>query len=305
MKIFLSVSALIFLCVLPMRASALVTDFADSLFQEGDYLNAAHEYKRILFLHPDTTHIDFVAFRVAASYQNAGQLEKAIRAYQFLIDTYPDSPLVERSTNNIAQCHILLGDKERGIASLENFLAKHKNSDLAPLAHFTIGMLHIDKKEWTEAGGIWNDVFSTYPESRFAEVSARLASIVENVDALPHRSRTVAGVLSALVPGSGQVYSGRRVDGFYTFMSVAVLGSASVYYARKERHEVAIPVAALGLLLYGNNIYQSIQAAETFNLQHEERFRNQIQQEIKDSGLFGAISTPKDNVKLTLWHARF
>lgn len=305
MKTFLFVSALIFLFILPMRASALVSDFADSLFQEGDYLNAAHEYKRILFLHPNTTHIDFVAFRVAASYQNAGQLEKAVRAYQFLIDTYPHSPLVERSTNNIAQCHILLGDKERGIASLENFLSKHKGSDLAPLAHFTIGMLHIDKREWTEAGRVWSDVSLAYPKSRFAEVSARLAGIVENVNVLPSRSPTVAGVLSALVPGSGQVYSGRNVDGFYTFMSVAVLGSATVYYTREERHEVAIPVAALGLLLYGNNIYQGIRAAETFNLQQEGRFRNQIQQEIRDSGLFGAISTPKDNVKLTLWHSRF
>lgn len=305
MKTFLSVSALIFLCVLPMRASASGSDFADSLFQEGDYLNAAHEYKRILFLYPDTVHIDFIAFRVAASYQNAGQLEKAMRAYQFLIDTYPDSPLVERSTNNIAQCHILLGDKERGIAALENFLTEHKRSDLAPLAQFTIGMVHIEKNEWVEASRIWNDVSSADPQSLLGEVSARLAGIVANVDILPRRSPTVAGVLSALVPGSGQIYSGRRVDGFYTFMSVAVLGSASVYYTREERYEVAIPVAALGLLLYGNNIYQGIQAAETFNLQHEVYFRNQIQQEIRDSGLFGAISTPNDNVKLTLWHTRF
>lgn len=305
MKTFLSVSVLIFLSVFRMPASALVSDFADSLFQEGDYLNAAHEYKRILFLHPDTAHIDFIAFRVAASYQNAGQLEKAIRGYQFLIDTYPESPLVERSTNNIAQCHILLGDKERGIASLEDFLAKHKSSNLAPLAQFTIGMVHIEKNEWVEAVRIWNDVSSAYPESLLGEVSARLAGIVEKVDILQRRSPTVAGVLSAVVPGSGQVYSGRNVDGFYTFMSVAVLGSASVYYTREERYEVAIPVAALGLLLYGNNIYHGIRAAETFNLQHEVHFRNQIQREIKDSGLFGAISTPKDSVKLTLWSSRF
>ena len=305
MKIFLSVSALIFLSVLPVCASASGSDFADSLFREGDYLNAAHEYKRILFLHPDTPHIDFVAFRVAASYQNAGRLERAIRAYQFLIDTYPDSPLVERSTNNIAQCHILFGDKDRGIAALENFLSKHKTSDLAPLAQFTIGMLHIEKREWAAARRVWNEVSFTYPESRFAEVSATLAGIVESVDTLPRRSPTVAGVLSALVPGGGQLYSGRRVDGFYTFMSVTVFGSASVYYTRAERYEVAIPVAVLGLILYGNNIYQGIRAAETFNLQHEGRFRNQIQQEIRDSGLFGAISTPKDNVKLTLWHSRF
>ena len=305
MKNLLAISALIFLYAFPMSVSAQVPDFADSLFQEGDYLNAAHEYKRILFLHPNLPRIDFVAFRVAASYQNAGQLEKAIPAYQFLIDTYPNSSLVERATNNIAQCHILLGHRERGITSLENFLSKHKRSDLAPLAHFTIGMLHIDKSEWIEAGRVWNDVFSTYPDSPFAKVSARLARIVKNVDTLPHRSPTVAGVLSAVVPGSGQVYSGKTVDGLYAFMSVAVLGSASVYYTREERYEVAVPVAVLGVFFYGNSIYQGIRAARTFNLQHEERFRSQIQHEIRDSGLFGATSTLKNSVQLVLWQSRF
>ena len=305
MKTFLSFSALIFLCAFPMPVSAQVSDFADSLFQEGDYLNAAHEYKRILFLHSNIPHIDFIAFRVAASYQNAGQLEKAIPSYQSLIDTYPNSPLAERATNNIAQCHILLGARERGIASLENFLSKHKGSNLAPLAHFTIGMLHVEKNEWTQASKVWNNVSSVYPDSPFAEASARLARIIKNADTLPRRSPTVAGVLSVLVPGSGQVYSGKTVDGLYAFMSVAVLGSASFYYTSKERYEVAVPVAVLGVFFYGNSIYQGIRAAETFNLQHEGHFRSRIQQEIRDSGLFGTTSTLKDNTKLVLWQSRF
>ena len=305
MKNLLVVSALIILCSLPMPVSAQVSDFADSLFQEGDYLNAAHEYKRLLFLHPNLPRIDFIAFRVAASYQNAGQLEKSISAYQFLIDTYPNSSLVQRATNNIAQCHILLGDREQGITALENFLSKHKRSDLAPLAHFTIGVLHIDKSEWAEAGRVWNEVFSTYPDSPFAKVSARLARMVSNVDTLPRRSPTVAGVLSALMPGSGQIYSGKTVDGLYAFMSVAVLGSASVYYISEERYEVAVPVAVLGVIFYGNSIYQGIRAAETFNLQHEQRFRNQIQHEIRDSGLFGTRSTLKDSPRLVLWRSKF
>ena len=305
MKTLLSISASIFLCLLSIPGSAQVSDFADSLFQEGDYLNAAHEYKRILFLHPNAPRIDFIAFRVAASYQNTGQLEKAISAYQFLIDTYPNSLLIERSTNNIAQCHILLGAREQGIASLENFLTKHKRSDLAPLAHFTIGMLHIDKNEWTQASRVWNDVSSVYPDSPFAETSTRLARIVKSADTLSRRSPTVAGVFSALVPGSGQIYSGKPVDGLSSFMSVAVFGSASVYYTSKERYEVAVPVAILGVFFYGNSIYQSIQAAQTFNLQQEGRFRSLIQQEIRDSGLFGTTSTLKDNAKLVLWQSRF
>lgn len=279
--------------------------FADSLFQEGDYLNAAHEYKRLLFSHPDAPQIDFIAFRVAASYQNAGKLENAIRAYQLLIDTYPKSALVARAKNNIAQCHILSGDNAQGIASLTRFLSEHKENSLAPRAHFTIGMLHIDKGEWAQASRVWNEVFLTYPESPFAKVSDKLVQTVKDIDTLPRRSPTVAGVLSALVPGSGQIYSGRTMNGFYAFVSVAVLGSASFYYVDQERYEVAVPIGIFGAFFYGNSIYQSIQNAHTFNRQQERFFRNTIQQEIRDSGLFGAIPPPIDEMKLVLWKSRF
>ena len=279
--------------------------FADSLFQEGDYLNAAHEYKRLLFLHPDAPRIDFIAFRVAASYQNAGKLENAIRAYQLLIDTYPESILVERAQNNIAQCRVLSGNSEQGLASLRRFLTEHKESNFAPRVHFTIGMLHVDKGEWIQATDVWNEIFLTYPESPFAKVSDRLARRIKNADTLPHRSPMVAGVLSALLPGSGQVYSGRSVEGLYTFVGMVVLGSASFYYANHERYEVAIPVGLLSMFFYGNGIYQSVQSARVFNVQHEGQFRRQLQQEIRDSGLFGTISTPKDEVELSVWKHRF
>ena len=293
----------LFSTVPPSRAAE--SAFADSLFQEGDYLNAAHEYKRLLFLHPDTPQSDFIAFRVAASYQNAGKLKNAIRAYQLLIDTYPKSSLVARCQNNIAQCHILLGDSKQGLSSLKQFLEEHTESDLAPRAHFTIGILHIDKREWIHARQVWNDVSLTYPESPFAEVSNRLAEKVKDAQNLPRRSPTIAGTLSVFVPGSGQVYTGRTVDGLYAFVSVAVLGGASFYYADRGHYEVAVPIGLLGAFFYGNNIYQGIQAARTFNLQHERLFRNKLQQEIRDSGLFGAIPPPTDEVKLVLWKSRF
>ena len=293
-----------FFSTAPLFAAA-ESAFADSLFQEGDYLNAAHEYKRLLFLHPNTPQSDFIAFRVAASYQNAGKLKNAIRAYQFLIDTYPESSLVARCKNNIAQCHILLGNSKHGLSSLKRFLEEHTESDLAPRAHFTIGILHTDKREWIHARQVWNDVSLTYPESPFAEVSNRLAQQVKDAQNLPRRSPTIAGALSVFIPGSGQVYTGRTVDGLYAFVSVSVLGGASFYYADRGRYEVAVPIGILGAFFYGNSIYQGIQTARTFNLRHERLFRNKLQQEIRDSGLFGAIPPPTDEVKLVLWKSRF
>lgn len=296
---------LLFFSTVSPSSAVVESAFADSLFREGDYLNAAHEYKRLLFLHPDASQSDFIAFRIAASYQNAGKLENAIRAYQRLIDTYPKSTLVVRAKNNIAQCHILSGDSKQGLTSLKRFLTEHKKSDLAPRVHFTIGMLHIDKGEWAEANSVWNSISVTYSESPFAEVSDRLARIVKNAETLPHRSPMVAGALSILVPGSGQIYTGRTVDGLYAFVSVAILGGASFYYADQERYEVAVPVGILGAFFYGNSIYQSIQTAQSFNLQQARLFRNKLQQEIRDSGLFGAIPPPVNEVKLVLWESGF
>lgn len=297
--------SLIFFSTFPSSAAAIESSFADSLFQEGDYLNAAHEYKRLLFLNPDAPQIDFIAFRVAASYQNAGKLEEAIRAYQLLIDTYPKSLLVERAKSNIAQCRVLSGDSGQGLASLERFLSEHKGSSLAPRAQFTIGMLLMNKGEWAQASRAWNDVYSTYPESSFAKVSDKLARMVKNADTLPLRSPTVAAALSALVPGSGQVYSGRMADGLYTFVGIVMLGSATFYYADQERYEVAIPVGVLSLFFYGNGIYQSIQSAQVFNVQHEAQFRNRLQQEIRNSGLFGAMPPLKNKMQSVVWKYRF
>ncbi|RKU06324.1 hypothetical protein C6503_25845 [Candidatus Poribacteria bacterium] len=294
----------VFFSTAPLCAAA-ESAFADSLFQEGDYLNAAHEYKRLLFLHPDTLQSDFIAFRVAASYQNAGKLKNAIRAYQLLIDTYPESNLAARCKNNIAQCHILLGDSKQGLSALKQFLAEHAESDLAPRAHFTIGVVHIDKREWTQARQVWNDVSLTYPDSPFAGVSNRLAQKVEDAENLPRRSPTIAAALSVFLPGSGQVYTGRTVDGLYAFVSVAVLGGASFYYADRGRYEVAVPIGILGAFFYGNSIYQGIQTARTFNGQHEKLFRSRLQQEIRESGLFGVISPPVKEVKLVLWESGF
>lgn len=304
-RIVSCIAGLVTFAAVPPTTAAVESAFADSLFREGDYLNAAHEYKRLLFLHPDTLQSDFIAFRIAASYQNAGNLENAIRAYQFLIDTYPESPLVARAKNNVAQCHILSGDSDQGLESLKRFLVEHEESNLAPRAHFTIGLLHIDQWEWTEAARVWHTIPLAYPKSPFAEISNRLIEQLKNMEALPRRSPAIAGTLSVLVPGSGQVYSGHIVDGIYAFVSVAVLGSASFYYADQGRYEVAIPIGILGAFFYGNSIYQSIQNTLDFNRQQEQLFRNKLQQEIRDSGLFGAIPSPRDEVKLVLWKSRF
>ncbi|MCZ6677915.1 MAG: tetratricopeptide repeat protein [Candidatus Poribacteria bacterium] len=279
--------------------------FAESLFREGDYLNAVHEYKRYRFLYPDTDDSAFVQLHIAASYQNLGQLSAAIEAYQALMETYPDSRFVERARSNIAQCQLLQGDDGAAIASLRQFLSEYPESNLAPRAQFIIATIYMDEKDWASAAREWQQVQIRYPETSFGEMSDRLAPMVQYGESLPRRSPTLAGVLSTVVPGLGQTYSGRFSDGFYSLLVVGATAGGTAYYIDKERYGVAIPVGIVSLFFYLGNIYSSVQAAKVFNQQQISHFLDGLRTQIYESNLFGALNQPPTAIPLVLWQSRF
>ena len=280
-------------------------DFADSLFQEEDYLNAAHEYRRYLFLFPNEHNSDFVQFRLAASYQNAGRLASAIQTYQLLIDTYPTSPLMQRARSNIAQCQLLEGNKEVAIRSLQQFLSTYPESDLAPRAQFMIATVQMEGKDWEKASKTWEKIAVKYPDTRFAEASNQLIRMVRSRELMLQRSPTFSGLLSAVIPGLGQAYSGRFLDGLQSLTVIGTIGAGTAYYINREQYEVAIPVGLLGLFFYAGNVYGGVQAAMTFNSRQEDKFLDGLRDEIHKSGLFGMSRTRSTDISLVLLRARF
>lgn len=279
--------------------------FAQSLFQEGDYLNAVHEYQRYLFLYPNTAQADFVQLHIAAAYQNVGRLNAAIEAYQSLIQNYPQSPFVERARSNIAQCQLLNGDQAASITSLRQFLSDYPGSGLAPRARFIIATIYMDRKDWTAAAQEWNQVRTTYSQTPFAEMSNQLIRMAQQAESLPRRSPIATGLLSTFLPGLGQVYSGRYSAGVYSLLGVGTTAAGTVYYIDQERYEVAIPLGIIGLFFYINNVYDSLQSAKTFNQQHENQLRDALRKQISESDLFSTSDQPPSDMALVLLGARF
>jgi len=280
-------------------------DFADSLFQEGDYVNAAHEFRRYLFLYPKLEDGDSVQFRLAASYQNAGELEAAIQNYQTLIDTHRHSGLIARAQSNIAQCQLLRGRKDAGIASLQQFLSDYPESELAPRAQFMIATVYMDSKNWEGACSACEQVIIKYPNTPFAKMSDRLIRLVRDGKSMPYHSPTFTGLLSAAIPGLGQAYSGRFSDGLQSLMVVGLTATGSAHYIDQERYNIAIPISLLGLFFYVGNIYGGVQAAKSFNRQQEDNFLDGLRTQIYESGLFGASQPPSTNISFVLWRTRF
>ena len=279
--------------------------FAQSLFREGDYLNAVHEYQRYLFLYPNAAQADFVQLHIAAAYQNIGRLSAAIEAYQSLIQNYPQSPFIERAQSNIAQCQLLEGDQTASITSLRQFLSDYPESGLAPRAQFIIATIYMDEKDWTAAVQEWKQVRTTYAQTPFAEMSDQLIRIAQQAESLPRRSPITAGVLSTFFPGLGQVYSGGYSAGVYSLLGVGTTAAGTAYYINQERYEVAIPLGIIGLFFYINNVYDSLQSAKTFNQQRENQLRDDLRKRISESDLFSTSDRPSADMALVLLGARF
>ena len=280
-------------------------DFADSLFREEDYLNAAHEYRRYLFLFSDEENCDRVQFRLAASYQNAGRLAGAIQAYQLLIDTYPHSPLMQRAQSNITQCQILQGNKDLAIRSLQEFLSDQPDSDLVPRAQFMIAVVQMEDRDWEKASETWEQIAVKYSDTPFADTSRRLMRMAESSKLMPRRSPTLSALLSAVIPGLGQAHSGRFSDGIQSLFVVGIFGLGSAYYADREQYEVAIPVGLLGLFFYAGNVYGGMRAAKKFNSRQENKLLDGLRDEIHKSRLFGMSRPQPTGVSLVFLRARF
>ncbi len=300
----------LFFCLsLPVHSQNFNADnllgFAQSLFREGDYLNAVHEYQRYLFLYPGTAQADFVQLHIAAAYQNMGRLDTAIEAYQSLIRNYPQSPFIKRARSNIAQCQLLGGDQATSITSLRQFLSDYPESELAPRAQFIIATIYMDEKDWTAAAREWQQVQTKYSQTPFAEMSDQLIRIARQSESLPRRSPSTAGLLSTFLPGLGQIYSGHYSDGVYSLLVVGATAAGTAHYIDQERYEVAIPVGIIGLFFYVSSIYDSWQYAKAFNHRHEDQLRNRLRKRISESDLFSASDTPPADMALVFLATRF
>lgn len=256
--------------------------FADSLFNEEDYQNALHEYKRYLFLYPDIPIATEVQFRIATCYRNAGNLSAAIAAYQSI----NDYQLIPKVQLKIAECYLFLEKYPKTVEILKQFVNEHSSHKLAPRAEFLIGASYMEQQKWKLSSQAFRNISDAYPKSTFATVSRNLARSIMQVDNLPSRSPLLSGLMSTIVPGSGQTYSGRFSDGLYALMIITSTTAGTIYYISQERYNIAIPLGVVSAIFYAGNIYGGIQAAKIFNNQQETQFLSELRIQIRHANVF-------------------
>jgi len=249
---------------------------ADAFLAEDEYYRAITEYKKFLFLFPDSGKADYALFGVGTAYYRGEEYEPAARTFAALLEKYGKGAHAAPSAYFEGVSLWKLGRFDRAEAAFDRVAALEPASEYAPLSLIGKSLLSYDAKNDPGCRGELARFLESYPQDARAERVRQTIALLDRNREVPRKSPAVAGVMSAVVPGSGYMYAGRYGDGVVALIVNGLFIAGTVAAIHQESYAVAAIVGGIGLPFYVGNIYGSANAATKWNIGVRKELREKI-----------------------------
>jgi len=253
--------------------------FARHLFQKGYWQQAITEFQRFCFLNPLHPLVPEAMLEAGKCYELDGRYPEAITRYRTLAFDYPNSPAGEEALYRVGVAFYRAGEFEKARLALEDFLQKRPATPWKLQARYRIAWASLHLHEFTVA----REQFSALAtgENPYHEPAEAIEKGIDNIIGLPHKSPLLAGVLSGVLPGAGQLYSGEAKNALLAFAVNAALIAATYEAFHKEVYVAGGIVSVVALTFYSGNIYGALNSAHHANQDalsaHLRPYRNQYE----------------------------
>jgi TolA-binding protein/TM2 domain-containing membrane protein YozV len=249
---------------------------AEAFMAEGEYYRAVTEYKRFLFLFPDAEKADYARFRVGLAHYRGGEYETAAQTFATVRETHGTIGYAADSGYFEGLSLWKLGRFDRAGTAFDGVVATDPASEYAPLALLGKSLVSFDAKNIPGCRSELVRFLSSYPEDSRADNVRETIALLDKNQPLPRKSPVLAGVMSAVVPGSGYLYAGRTGDGITALIVNGLFIAGTVVAIHQENYAVAAIVGGIGLPFYVGNIYGSANAATKWNIGVRKDLRGKI-----------------------------
>ncbi len=250
--------------------------FAKSLYAEGDYYRAITEAKRALFVDPANGEARLL---IGQSYLAGEQWAAAAAALETLVRESPQGKVGADASFALAEARFGSGDFDLAALEYSRFSEDWTEDARKPAADLRMAWARLYAAD---------AIATRHPEKgkiAFAAIAKQLSAIPDDhpekarakqladgatkLSTMGRRSPFLAGTMSTVVPGLGQVYAGRYADGLIAFV-VNGLFLYSIYETFDRRPVVADNPVGIMLVLfesgwYTGNIYSAVNSAHRSN----------------------------------------
>lgn len=263
--------------------AAAQKSFIKKLFAEKRHFDCIAETRRLLHHDPSPENRADLEYFIGANYYLGGQYAAAAR----LMEEPPPGDRNGRARVLRAQALSRMGRHDEALAAMDTVPDEFAN----PFLRYDIFLRRADTLLYLERyGGILREIDA---QRKFFAGSPRLAEFrreVEDYSRMRDRNGLRAALFSAVLPGAGQAYSGKYVQGIVSLAAVAGAGYGTWYCYRRGEQGLAYTLAFFTTLFYGGNIYGAWNSAGAENSAEHRRFA---------AGLREKYITPYDPLKFT------
>jgi tetratricopeptide (TPR) repeat protein len=249
-------------------------EFADHLMREGEYFRAITEYRRFLFIYPQDPRHAMIHFRVGITLYRGQQYAEALQTFREVAQRYPDTPYGQQAW--LWQGESLLRQAQYQAAEqiYTQILEQFPDGEAGQVARYQRGWALLYQRQWQAASLQFRQITS---ESSLYRIAHRLAEEVLDGNQLPSKSPLVAGVLSGVLPGSGQMYNGRVGDALLAFFLNGLFIAGIAQAVTHGELAVAGVLSFFEAGWYAGNVYGAINGAHKHNRRTSETFLRNLE----------------------------
>ena len=244
--------------------------FANFLFCEKDYLRAVEEYQKYLQLIDD----DSVQFKVAIGYSLINDQTNAISNFGLIKKT---SAFYEASKIQKLKSQFLINIDSIFYQSADFLINSNSNYSNSAYKLKNTSLLLFDKNI------ISKENFLIPFEG--AEKN-KLSAFYDSKKNPPYKSETLAGIFSAIIPGSGKIYTENYGDGITAFLLTGLFTYLAYTNFEHDHPTRAWIFTALGAGFYAGNVYGSIASAQIFNAKVNFDFNEGVKLFLQEQNYF-------------------
>lgn len=237
--------------------------FAEYLKQSGQYELAASEYERLVFMRPDSQELKY---HLLDCYILANNLKQTIkRANQLQTD----------GDSVIESYRVWALMKSGNFPHATQILSSSSSLSAESGRYYQAWNLILQDKYREASVLLKNQKTEGYtPQSLMVDISCEGLG-------LPRRSPAVAGIFSAIVPGTGKMYSGEIKDGAIAFITIGLM-SYQAYRGFKRDGKNSVYGWIFGSIstgFYLGNIYGATRSAKRFNERQKRNLKQRIEKD--------------------------
>lgn len=251
-----------------------IRQFSAELFASGEYYRSITEARRYVFLFPKGPRTEESAKLIGDAYLMSHEWADANAAYDEFLTRFPASPLAGTATFYKAIALLKLGHTAEAERLFQLILSGPDREKKGLAARWEI-LLLIRQNRFDEAEKLLKDQMLR-PE--IEKETDRIEELLKEKRGARYKSPETAGVLSAILPGSGQFYNERYQDGVYSFFlnALFIFGAYKAYDS--DNHGLGVILTLFELGWYAGGIYGAVGGAHKYNRQvDEDHFRSGIQ----------------------------